>query len=167
MPCEIHLVSVATSLTEVSWEGELSFSFGPNVHGYLPTCSFSRTCTCTHSSSITSHNMEKGRRRWVGRVGNCQSRSFNPQSEGADCTSIVLLVHPSLSSFLRPLIVIEKHIPYARHYNPRFVLFLAHFSFSLRFILQTTYVLKTKILHFLSLKSAVYIRERFLIKSGL
>ena len=41
------------------------------------------------------------------------------------------------------------------------------FSFSLRFVLQTIYVLKTKILHFLSLKSGVYIRERFLIKSGL
>ena len=62
---------------------------------------------------------------------------------------------------------VDQIIPYARHYNPRFVLFLPHFSFSLRFILQTIYVLKTKILHFLSLKSAVYIRERFLIKSGL
>ena len=58
-------------------------------------------------------------------------------------------------------------LPYARHYNPRFVLFLPNFSFSLRFILQTIYVLKTNILHFLSLKSAVYIREQFLIKSGL
>ena len=29
------------------------------------------------------------------------------------------------------------------------------------------YVLKMKVLHFLSLKSAVYLRERFLIKSGL
>ena len=74
VPCEIHLVSVATSVTEVSWEGELSFSFGPNVHGYLPTCSFSRTCTCTHSTYTTSHNMEKGRRRWVGRVGYCPPR---------------------------------------------------------------------------------------------
>ena len=33
-------------------------------------------------------------------------------------------------------------IPYERHYNPRFVFFLPHFSFSLRFILQTIYVLK-------------------------
>ena len=76
VPCEIllHLVSVATSVTEVFWDGELSFSFGPNVHGYLPTCSFSRTCTCTHSTSTTSHNMEKGRRRWVGRVGHCPPR---------------------------------------------------------------------------------------------
>ena len=58
-------------------------------------------------------------------------------------------------------------IPYARHYNPRFVFFLAHFSFSLRFILQTIYVLKMEILHFLSLKSAVYTRELLVIKSGL
>ena len=63
------------------------------------------------------------------------------------------------------VIVLIIKIPYARHYNPRFVLFLPHFSFSLRFILQTIYVLKTKILHFLSLKTAVYIRERFLIHS--
>ena len=32
------------------------------------------------------------------------------QSEGEDCASIVLLVHPSLGSFLRPWIVIGKHI---------------------------------------------------------
>ena len=36
-----------------------------------------------------------------------------------------------------------------------------------RFILQTIFVLKTEILHFLSLKSAVYTQERLLIKSGL
>ena len=36
-----------------------------------------------------------------------------------------------------------------------------------KLILQTIYVLKTEILHFLSLKSAVYTRERLLIKSGL
>ena len=36
-----------------------------------------------------------------------------------------------------------------------------------RFILQTIYVLKKGILHFLSLKSAVYTQERLLIKSGL
>ena len=58
-------------------------------------------------------------------------------------------------------------IPYARHYNPRFVFFLLPFLFEVRFILQTTYGLKTEILRFLSLKSAVYIRERFQIKSGL
>ena len=58
-------------------------------------------------------------------------------------------------------------IPYARHYNPRFLLFLPYFSFSLRFILQTIYVLKRQFFIFLSLKSVVYIRERFLIKSGL
>ena len=61
----------------------------------------------------------------------------------------------------------QFQLPYARHYNPRFVYFLAHFWFSLRFILQTIYVLKMEILHFLSLKSAVYTRERLLIKSGL
>ena len=52
----------------------------------------------------------------------------------------------------------RNRVPYARHYNPRFVLFLPHFSFSLRFILQTIYVLKTKNLHFLSLKSGLYMR---------
>ena len=61
---------------------------------------------------------------------------------------------------------LKMNIPYARHYNPRFVYFLPHFLFSLRFILQTIYVLKTEILHFLSLKSAVYNRERFQIESG-
>ena len=34
-------------------------------------------------------------------------------------------------------------------------------------VLQTIYVLKTEILHFLSLKSAAYKRERHQIKSGL
>ena len=58
-------------------------------------------------------------------------------------------------------------IPYARHYNPRFVYFLPHFYIEVRFILQTTYVLKMDILHFLSLKSAVYNWERFQIESGL
>ena len=29
-----------------------------------------------------------------------------------------------------------NEVPYARHYNPRFELFLPHFSFSLRFILD-------------------------------
>ena len=61
----------------------------------------------------------------------------------------------------------EKKIPYARHYNPWFVYFLPHFYIEVRFILQTTYGLKTEILPFLSLQSAVYIQERFLIKSGL
>ena len=49
---------------------------------------------------------------------------------------------------LNSLFVYLNYVPYARHYNPRFVLFLPHFSFSLRFILQTTYGLKTDILHF-------------------
>ena len=60
-----------------------------------------------------------------------------------------------------------KYVPYARHYYPWFVSFLPPFYVEVRFILQTVYVLKTKILHFLSLKSAVYTRERLLIKSGL
>ena len=33
-------------------------------------------------------------------------------------------------------------LPYARHYNPRFVYFLPLFFHKLRFILQTIYVLK-------------------------
>ena len=45
-------------------------------------------------------------------------------------------------------------------------IFLPPFYIEERFILQTIYVLKTEILHFLSLKSAVYTRERLLIKSG-
>jgi hypothetical protein len=60
-----------------------------------------------------------------------------------------------------------QYIPYACHYNPRFVHFLPPFYFEVRFILQTIYVLKTKILHFKGLKSAVYTQERLLIKSGL
>ena len=62
---------------------------------------------------------------------------------------------------------IQFDISYASHYNPRFVYFLPHFYFEVRFILQTTYELKMKIVHFLSLESAVYTRERLLIKSGL
>ena len=59
-----------------------------------------------------------------------------------------------------------KPLPYTHHYNPRFVYFLPHFYIEERFILQTTYVLKTEILRFLSLKSAVYTQDRLLIKSG-
>ena len=58
-------------------------------------------------------------------------------------------------------------LPYARHYKPRFVFFFTQFSLQLRLILQTIYVLKTEILHFLSLKSAAYKRERLQIESGL
>ena len=58
-------------------------------------------------------------------------------------------------------------ITYARHYKPRLIFFFTQFSLQLRLILQTIYVLKTEILHFLSLKSAVYTREQLLIKSGL
>ena len=32
----------------------------------------------------------------------------------------------------------QFYIPYARHYNPRFVYFLPHFYIEVRFILQTT-----------------------------
>ena len=35
-------------------------------------------------------------------------------------------------------------LPYARHYNPRFVYFLPNFYIEVRFILQTTYGLKRK-----------------------
>ena len=55
------------------------------------------------------------------------------------------------------------HILYVRHYNRRFVYSLPHFWFSLQFILQTIYVLKTEILHFSSLKSAVYTQERVIV----
>ena len=58
-------------------------------------------------------------------------------------------------------------IPYARHYKPRLIFFFTQFSLQLRLILQTIYVLKTEILHFLSLKSAAYKRERLQNKSGL
>ena len=46
--------------------------------------------------------------------------------------------------------------PYARHYSPRSVFFLPPFYIEERFILQTKYVLKMGIVHFLSLKSAGY-----------
>ena len=58
-------------------------------------------------------------------------------------------------------------IPYARHYKPRLVYFFYPISLCLRLILQTIYVLKMEILHFLSLKSAAYKRERLQIVSGL
>ena len=56
---------------------------------------------------------------------------------------------------------------YARHYKPRLVIFLTQFSLWLRLILQTIYVLKMEILHFLSSKSAAYKRERLQIESCL
>jgi len=59
------------------------------------------------------------------------------------------------------------NIPYARHYKPRLVFFFTQFSLWLRLILQTIYVLKVEILHFLSSKSAAYKRERLQIESGL
>ena len=61
----------------------------------------------------------------------------------------------------------ECKLPYARHYKPRLVFFFTHFSLRLRLIIQTIYVLKTEILHILSLKSAAYKRERLQIESGL
>ena len=36
-------------------------------------------------------------------------------------------------------ISVDSYIPYARHYNPRFVYFLPYFYIEVRFILQTTY----------------------------
>ena len=61
------------------------------------------------------------------------------------------------------LVSITVHAPY----KPRLVFFFTQFSIQLRLILQTIYVLKTEILHFLSLKSAAYKRERLQIESGL
>ena len=43
---------------------------------------------------------------------------------------------------------------YAHQYKPRLVFFFTQFSFCLQLILQTIYVLKMEILHFLSSKSA-------------
>ena len=60
-----------------------------------------------------------------------------------------------------------KYVPYARHYKPRLVFFFTQFSLWLRLMLQTSYVLKTEILQFLSLKSAAYKQERLQIESGL
>ena len=45
--------------------------------------------------------------------------------------------------------------------------FFTQFSLWLRLILQTIYVLKVEILHFLSSKSAAYKQEQLQIKSGL
>ena len=61
----------------------------------------------------------------------------------------------------------SKYIPYARHYKPRLISFFTQFSLQLQLILQTISVLKTEILHFLSLKSAAYKREWLQIESGL
>ena len=58
-------------------------------------------------------------------------------------------------------------LPYTRHYKPRLVFFFTQFSIQLRLILQKIYVLKTEILHFLSIKSAVYKQERLQIENGL
>jgi hypothetical protein len=52
------------------------------------------------------------------------------------------------------------HLPYASHYKPQLVFFFTQFSLWLRLILQTIYVLKKEILHFLSSKSAAYKQER-------
>ena len=58
-------------------------------------------------------------------------------------------------------------LQYARHYKPRLVYFLPHFSVAAyiveRLILQTIYVLNMKILQFLGLKSAVYNQERVIM----
>ena len=63
--------------------------------------------------------------------------------------------------------IYKIRIPYARHYKPRLIFFFTQFSLQLRLILQTIYVVKTEILHFLSLKSAANKRERLQIESGL
>ena len=73
------------------------------------------------------------------------------------------------SFWLKDYIVFE--LPYAHHYNPRFVYFYPIFHFGLYcragLILQTIYVLNKEILPFLDLKSAVYNREWFQINSGI
>ena len=61
----------------------------------------------------------------------------------------------------------EFHLPYARHYKPRLAFFFTQFSFWLRFILQTIYVLKMEILHSLSSKSAAYKQERLQIERSI
>ena len=70
---------------------------------------------------------------------------------------------------MEKLIFIMLHAEVS-HYKPRLVYFFTPFFTAVyieeRFILQTFYLLKTEILHFLSLKSTVYTRERLLI-SGL
>ena len=58
-------------------------------------------------------------------------------------------------------------LPYTRHYKPRLVFLFTQFSLWLRLILQTIYVLKLEILHFLSSKSAAFKQERLQIESGL
>ena len=54
-----------------------------------------------------------------------------------------------------------EYVPYARHYKPRLVYFLPHFS--LRLILQTIYVLNKEILQFLGLKATAYNQERVIM----
>ena len=72
-------------------------------------------------------------------------------------------------SFLAEAKVLRYVIPNARYYKPRLVFFLPNFHFGcgLCLILQTIYVLKMEILHFLSSKSAAYKQERLQIESSL
>ena len=59
-------------------------------------------------------------------------------------------------------LIILKNKPYAPHYNPRvFTPFFPAVFIEERFILQTIYVLKTEVLHFLSLKSGENFNESF------
>ena len=79
-----------------------------------------------------------------------------PHKELLDCFCKLYPVHHMSTTNL------EFWIPYARHYNPRFIHFLPHFY--KRLILQTILVHKQGKL---GLKSAVYNQERFQMKSGL
>merc|ERR1740129_2595189 len=75
-------------------------------------------------------------------------------------TKKTLYTKLSANMFIKPsaklLRYVHIYLPYARHYKPRLIFFFTQFSLQLRLILQTIYVLKTEILHFLSLKSAAY-----------
>ena len=62
---------------------------------------------------------------------------------------------------------LKNSLPYARHYKLRLVFLFTQFSLWLQLILQTIYVLKMELLHFLSSKSAAYKLEQLQIKSSL
>ena len=63
----------------------------------------------------------------------------------------IIQTKASKNCFLLALLALIL-LPYARHYNPRFVYSLPPFYIEEQFILQSIYGLKTEILHFLKPK---------------
>ena len=85
----------------------------------------------------------------------------------SDAKALQWKIPLSNSTQIHSVLWAVTNLPYAHHYKPRLVFFYTQFSLWLRLILQTIYVLKMEILHFLSSKSAAYKREWLQIESGL